>query len=252
MIMYIPTTFDDATLTFICIIIVIIITLAITRFVAFSMNKMERFQDDMTATYLIRDIITYIIYFIALMVILQFFGINVAGTLLSVGIVGIAVSFAAKDIISNLFSGIILIIGKSVKVGQTIEINNQKGYVERIFLRSTVIVNDLGVRINETTPAKRNCFRRCVRKNLLHLNLYFLRLIYVIMGKPGKKRSVHLRDTQIKSGGNAAVGLAEISDSIAIGQSDFFCKSTIRGTVIYHKHFNIWICLSKGTVDGFL
>ena len=148
MIMYIPTTFDDATLTFICIIIVIIITLAITRFVAFSMNKMERFQDDMTATYLIRDIISYIIYFIALMVILQFFGINVAGTLLSVGIVGIAVSFAAKDIISNLFSGIILIIGKSVKVGQTIEINNQKGYVERIFLRSTVIVNDLGVRIN--------------------------------------------------------------------------------------------------------
>ncbi|WP_407409286.1 mechanosensitive ion channel family protein [Methanobrevibacter sp.] len=146
--MYIPTTFDDATWTFISIIIIIVITLAITRFVAFSMNKMERFQDDMTAAYLIRDIITYVIYFIALMVILQFFGINVAGTLLSVGIVGIAVSFAAKDIISNLFSGIILIIGKSVKVGETIEINNQKGYVERIFLRSTVIVNDLGVRIN--------------------------------------------------------------------------------------------------------
>ena len=73
--MYIPTTFDDATWTFISIIIIIVITLAITRFVAFSMNKMERFQDDMTATYLIRDIITYIIYFIALMVILQFFGI---------------------------------------------------------------------------------------------------------------------------------------------------------------------------------
>jgi len=144
--MYIPTTFDDATLTFICIIIVIIITLAITRFVAFSMNKMERFQDDMTATYLIRDIITYIIYFIALMVILQFFGINVAGTLLSVGIVGIAVSFAAKDIISNLFSGIMLILGRSVKVGDTLKINEEKGYVEKVSLRSTTIVDDYGVR----------------------------------------------------------------------------------------------------------
>lgn len=147
-IMYIPTTFDDATMTLIYILIVTIITLAVTRLVAFLMNRIDRFKDDMTATYLVRDIITYIIYFIALMVILQFFGINLAGTLLSLGIIGIAVSFAAKDIISNLFSGIILIIGKSVKVGDTIEINNQKGYIERIYLRSTVIVNDLGVKIN--------------------------------------------------------------------------------------------------------
>jgi small-conductance mechanosensitive channel len=80
------------------------------------------------------------------MMILQFFGINLAGTLLSLGIVGIAVSFAAKDIISNLFSGIILIIGKSIRVGDTIEINGVKGVVEIISLRSTVIVDDFGVK----------------------------------------------------------------------------------------------------------
>ena len=80
------------------------------------------------------------------MTILQFFGINLAGTLLSLGIVGIAVSFAAKDIISNLFSGIVLILGKSIKVGDTIEVNGEKGYVERISLRSTVVVDDLGVK----------------------------------------------------------------------------------------------------------
>ena len=82
------------------------------------------------------------------MVILQLFGINLAGTLLSLGIVGIAVSFAAKDIISNLFSGIILIIGKSIKVGDTIEIKGKKGVVERITLRSTIIVDDNGVKDN--------------------------------------------------------------------------------------------------------
>lgn len=82
------------------------------------------------------------------MTILQFFGINLAGTLLSVGIVGIAVSFAAKDIISNLFSGIILIIGKSIKVGDTVELDGKKGTVERISLRSTIIVDDFGVKNN--------------------------------------------------------------------------------------------------------
>ena len=73
------------------------------------------------------------------MSILQIFDINLAGTLLSLGIVGIAVSFAAKNIISNFFSGILLIMGRSVKVGDTLEIKEMKGTVETISLRSTTI-----------------------------------------------------------------------------------------------------------------
>ncbi len=144
--MNLPTLPDDPVMALVSILAIIFVTLIITRLIAFSMNRMKRFKKDMTAIYLIRDIITYVIYFIALMVILQFFGINLAGTLLSVGIVGIAVSFAAKDIISNLFSGIILIIGKSIKVGDTIEVDGKKGYVERISLRSTIVVDDVGVK----------------------------------------------------------------------------------------------------------
>lgn len=143
--MNIPTV-NDPTTTLIYILIIIIAASILTRVVAFLMNKMKRFKTDMTIVYLVRDIINYIIYFIALMVILQFFGINLTGTLLSLGIVGIAVSFAAKDIISNLFSGIILILGKSIKVGDTLEIKGKKGIVERVTLRSTIIVDDIGVK----------------------------------------------------------------------------------------------------------
>ena len=125
--MNIPTATDNPTMILAYILAVIIATTILTRVIAFLMNRMNRFKEDMTAIYLIRDIINYIIYFVALMAILRLFGINLAGTLLSLGIVGIAVSFAAKDIISNLFSGIILIIGKSIKVGDTIEINNRIG-----------------------------------------------------------------------------------------------------------------------------
>ena len=141
-----PLIAHDDPMILIYILIVIIVASLITRIVAYIMNKMDRFHKNKAAIYLARDIINYIIYFIALMIILQFFGINLAGTLLSLGIVGIAVSFAAKDIISNLFSGIILIIGKSIQVGDTIEINNKKGIVERISLRSTTIVDDNGIR----------------------------------------------------------------------------------------------------------
>ena len=144
--MNIPTATDNPTMILAYILAVIIATTILTRVIAFLMNRMNRFKEDMTAIYLIRDIINYIIYFVALMAILRLFGINLAGTLLSLGIVGIAVSFAAKDIISNLFSGIILIIGKSIKVGDTIEINNKKGIVERITLRSTIISDDNGIK----------------------------------------------------------------------------------------------------------
>ena len=137
---------SNTTMTFLSILAIIIITSIVTRIVASLMNRMNRFKKDMTAIYLIRDIINYVIYFVALMGILQLFGINLAGTLLSLGIVDIAVSFAAKDIISNLFSGIILILGRSIKVGDTVSISGEKGYVERISLRSTTIVNDYGVR----------------------------------------------------------------------------------------------------------
>ncbi|MFM5882843.1 MULTISPECIES: mechanosensitive ion channel family protein [Methanobrevibacter] len=144
--MNISVTLNNPAWTLIYILIVIIATSFLTRLIAFLMNKMKRFHNNEAAIYLTRDIINYIIYFIALMIILQFFGINLAGTLLSLGIAGIALSFAAKDLISNLFSGITLIIGKSIQVGDTIEINNKKGIVERITLRSTIISDDSGVK----------------------------------------------------------------------------------------------------------
>ena len=141
-------TLENPALTLVQIVIIIVLTTIITRLIAFLMNSMERFHENTTAIYLIRDIINYIIYFIAIMIILQFFGINLAGTLLSLGIVGIAVSFAAKDLISNLFSGILLILERSIQTGDTVEIGKEKGLVERVSLRSTVLVDDLGVKNN--------------------------------------------------------------------------------------------------------
>ena len=45
----------------------------------------------------------------------------------------------------NILSGIILIIGKSIKVGDTIELNNTKGVVEKVQLRTTTIKDDDGI-----------------------------------------------------------------------------------------------------------
>lgn len=127
------------------IIAIIIITPLVAKIITRLLENVHRFKEDMTGTYLIRDIIVFIIYFLALMYVLKLFGINLYGTLLSLGIVGIAVSLAAKDLISNLLSGITLIMGRSIKVGDTIEMNKQKGVIKRINLRTTTIIDDNGV-----------------------------------------------------------------------------------------------------------
>ena len=134
----------DTTLTLIYILVIIIVALIATKITAKLLGKFAKYRS--TAIYLISDIIKYIIYFIAIMIILQYFGINLATTLLSLGIIGIAVSLAAKDLFGNLISGIVLIIHQSIKVGDTIEVNHVKGTVNRIFLRTTLIIDDDGIK----------------------------------------------------------------------------------------------------------
>ena len=131
--------------TLLIIIITVVLAKIVAKVIEVVLNKIKYFKDNTTGIYLIRDIIVYIFYFVALIDILRLFGVNLYGTLLSLGIVGIAVSLAAKDLISNLFSGMILIIGKSIRAGDTIEINKTKGVVQLIHLRTTTIKDDDGI-----------------------------------------------------------------------------------------------------------
>ena len=62
-------------------------------------------------------------------------------TVLAVGAsIGIAVGFAAQDILKNIFGGFIIILDSPFQVGDKIEIDNYYGEVTEIGLRSTRIV----------------------------------------------------------------------------------------------------------------
>ena len=63
--MNIPTNPDGPAMILVYILIIIIIASILTRIIAKLMNKMERFKKDMTAIYLIRDLINYFIYFVS-------------------------------------------------------------------------------------------------------------------------------------------------------------------------------------------
>lgn len=71
-------------------------------------------------------------------VLLMIWGINPAGWLASAGIAGLAIGFAAKDTLANLFSGFFIVADAPYKIGDYINLDSgERGKVCAIGLRST-------------------------------------------------------------------------------------------------------------------
>ncbi len=79
---------------------------------------------------------------------LMVWGINPIGWLASAGIVGIAVGFAAKDSLANLFSGFFIVADAPYKIGDYINLDTgERGRVTAIGLRSTRLLTRADVEI---------------------------------------------------------------------------------------------------------
>lgn len=75
---------------------------------------------------------------LAIYLIMLFWHINLTAWLASAGIIGIAVGFAAKDTLANLFSGIFILADAPYKVGDYINLDSgERGEITYIGLRST-------------------------------------------------------------------------------------------------------------------
>ena len=71
-------------------------------------------------------------------VLLMIWGINPVGWLASAGIAGLAIGFAAKDTLANLFSGFFIVADAPYKIGDYINLDSgERGKVCAIGLRST-------------------------------------------------------------------------------------------------------------------
>lgn len=79
-----------------------------------------------------------ILFIIALLFVMHIWGIDITGFLAGLGIAGIAIGFAVKDSLANIFGGVFLILDKNFKVGDRIKLDSgEMGDVIDIGLRST-------------------------------------------------------------------------------------------------------------------
>ncbi|WP_169764314.1 mechanosensitive ion channel domain-containing protein [Campylobacter mucosalis] len=88
---------------------------------------------------LIIKIIYFIIIIITILLILARLGFDISAIIASLGIGGLAVAFAAKDIIANFFASVMLLFDNSFSQGDRIVCGNIDGTIVEIGLRKTSI-----------------------------------------------------------------------------------------------------------------
>ncbi len=102
-------------------------------------------KQDEIITKLLTTLSGYIVYLIALVIILDLFGVNTASLVALVGAAGLAIGLALKDTLSNVAAGVMLLFLKPMKKSEFIEVSGYAGNVADLGLFTTVLETADGI-----------------------------------------------------------------------------------------------------------
>ena len=100
-------------------------------------DNMVRYKMDPSIRQLVENLFSVVVSALAVVTVLAQFGFDVVSIVAGLGIVGIAVGFAAQSTLSNFIAGITLLIERPFRIGDWVTINGQDGKVVKIALRTT-------------------------------------------------------------------------------------------------------------------
>lgn len=110
-------------------------------FTKLTMRFLDQFYIDDSLKQLLRNIISVLLVIFGIAAIMAQFGFNIISIMAGLGIVGIAVSFAAQSTLSNFIAGITILIERPFHIGDWVRINKFEGKITQILLRTTHIRN---------------------------------------------------------------------------------------------------------------
>jgi small-conductance mechanosensitive channel len=140
--------------TAIAIILVLIVFGVTNRII----GKMAAATMPQPRAFVIKKIIRYAGYVVAVMTLFNALGIDLSALLGAAGIAGIAVGFAAQTSVSNVISGLFLVSEKHFQIGDVVQVGDVSGVVQSIDLLSIKIqtFDNRYIRIPNETLIKTN------------------------------------------------------------------------------------------------
>ena len=100
-------------------------------------NNAERLKLDRNLTSLLARTSSITLIGFGIVTALGTLGVNVSALLAGLGLIGFAIGFALKDTISNLLSGVLILLYRPFEIGNRIKISGYEGIVISINLRYT-------------------------------------------------------------------------------------------------------------------
>ncbi|WP_127530027.1 mechanosensitive ion channel family protein [Paenibacillus kobensis] len=91
----------------------------------------------LTVGKLLRNMTSYLIYFVGALLILAEFHVNLAPLLAGAGVISLAIGFGAQSLVKDIITGFFIILEDQFAVGDVIQTGTFKGTVEMIGLRTT-------------------------------------------------------------------------------------------------------------------
>ena len=99
----------------------------------------DRTEDKKRIMRNVQRFLQLVAYSIAAILVLWIFDVNVTGLVAGLGVGALVIGFALKDIIENWVSGLLIISGKTYRIGDVIQVGTLKGVVTEISLRTTTL-----------------------------------------------------------------------------------------------------------------
>lgn len=135
-----PQIYSNMTLI-INLILSIIIPIIILKIINRSIHKFEKYNSLSKGSFeVLTKIIRYLTVLIIILGVLNVLGINIQSLIVSLGLVSLGLTLAAKDTLSNVISGAIILLEKRFVVGDMIEIDGHKGQVQKIGFKSVELL----------------------------------------------------------------------------------------------------------------
>ena len=113
------------------------IELGLKRYAQKQQERKDQF--DSTVISVIKHLLQILVWVIAAALLLQNFGLQIATILGGLGIAGIAVAFAVKDILEDIISYFTIFFDKPFRPGDYIVVGQDSGIVKNIGLKSTTL-----------------------------------------------------------------------------------------------------------------
>ncbi len=123
-----------------------------------------------TFSQVMRSVIAFFLWAIALLIGLSIIGIQVAPLVAGAGLLGLGISFASQNLIKDVINGFFILVEDQYGVGDVVVIGDVAGFVENMNLRITQLRNEEGRLItipNNTITVVQNLSKEWSRVDLM-------------------------------------------------------------------------------------